>query len=439
MICVRTSSFLAIAFALAATAVGQTPSAKPAVSSEEAKAQELFKAGKFDESLKELEKASKADPKLSPPRILLADYFYRAGQGPQARKLLEQGTAENPRHPAAYLLNGSFAFGEGRLTDTILNCQTALTLAAEPRWDAEQRAKYSRDARLGLAAAFEARRDWAAAKENLLAVLADDPKNGGLRQRAAAAGFFLGFPEQAFTDLQAACKDDPALDPPELQMARLWTARGDAAKAEEWMKKAVSAHEKNAKPFVAYAGWLLDQGKTDAAAPYIEAATKLAPSARDTIALRGLFARYKKDFPAAETAFESLVKDYPSDAFPAWNLALVLVESADASKQRRAVELAESEVKKNAQAAEGYAVLGWVKYKTGNKVDAEKALATASSTGSVSRDLAYFMARLLADQGKYADAGKLLRDALAGTGSFPYRTDAATLLAEVEKHDPPKK
>lgn len=432
----RRVSALSLTLVLAGFAAGQP--AKPVVSPEEQKARDLFQAGKFDDALKELEKAAKADPKLPPPRVTLADLFYRAGQGQAARVQIEQAVADNPRHPAGYLLNGSFAFGEGRLTDAALSCRTALELAADPRWDPDQRKKYARDARLGLASVFEARRDWAAAKENLAAVLNDDPKNTGVRQRAAAATFHLGFPEQALADFQAAAKDDPSADPPELQMARLWGTKDDAAKAEDWLKKAVSANEKNPKAALAYAGWLLDAGKPDAAKPYVEAATKLEPKARDTLAVKGLLARYLKDFPVAEDAFEALAREFPNDPFAAWNLALVLAESADATKRRRAVDLAESEVRKNPKSAEAFAVLGWCLYRSGRADDAEKALAAAGSTGTVSRDLAYFTARVLADKGKFAEARKLLTDAAAAKGAFPYRTDAAALLAEVAKKAPPE-
>lgn len=432
----RPAAALTLTIALALTASGQP---KATVSPEEEKARDLFRNGKFDDALKELEKATKADAKLPPARVTLADYFFRASQGQAARLQLEQAIAENPRHPAAYLLNGSFAFGEGRLTDTALNCRTALDLAADPRWDPDQRKKFVRDARLGLASVFESRRDWASAKENLVAVLNEDAKNTGIRTRVASATFHLGFPEQALAEFQAAWKDDPSAELPELRMAALWGAKDDSEKAEEWLKKAVSAHERDPRPARTYAGFLLDSGKIDAAKPYVEAVGKLDAKARETVALKGLFARYKKDFPTAEEAFETLARDYPNDSFAVWNLALVLVESADTAKKRRAVDLAESEVRKNQRSAEGFAVLGWCLYKSGRPDEAEKALAAAASPGTVSRDLAYFTARILTDKGKFVDAKKLLKNALTAKGPFPYRTEAEALLAEVEKKAPLEK
>src|SRR5262249_31123973 len=149
---------------------------------------------------------------------------------------------------------------------------------------------------------------------------------------------------------------------PELLTATLY-GQNEPQKAEEWLKKAVAAHAKDARATRAYAGWLLDSGQTDAAQPYLDAAVKLDPNNQETIALQGLMARYRKDLPAAERVFEGLYRNHPNYAFAAWNLALVLADSGDKEKQRRAVELAEAEVRKNPRAPEAYAVLGWCYYK----------------------------------------------------------------------------
>jgi tetratricopeptide (TPR) repeat protein len=222
-------------------------------------------------------------------------------------------------------------------------------------------------------------------------------------------------------------------------MARLWAAKEDLAKSEEWLKKAVTTHPSNPAAHRAYAGYLLDDGRADAAAVYIESASKLDPTGKDTAALRGLLARYRKDYAAAESTFETLVKERPEDAFPAWNLALALAGSADDAKHKRAVAIAEAEVRRSPRAAEGYAVLGWCYYRAGRIEDADKALGQAAAAGRVQPDTAYYMAKLLADKGKEAEAQTLLRGAVTGRGPFAYRTDAVAMLAELDKKLPPKK
>ncbi len=425
-------------FGFAAVALGQAPP-KPAPSPDVDKALETFKTGKFDEAFEQLKKACAANSQLQPPRVILAGWFVQAERGKDARATLERFTTEEPKHPDGYLLNASFAFGEGRITDAILSCQAALQFSADARWDAEVRKRYVREARLGLAASFEQRGDWASVKEQLTGLLNDDPKNGPLRQRLGAATFQTGKTEEAFADFQKAFQDDPAVDPPELRLAALWAAKAERDKSEDWLKKAVAAHAANPKTHRAYAGYLLDEGKPDAAQLYIDAAAKLDSKARETATLQALLFRHKKEYGPAEVAFEQLHKDAPGDSFALGNLAIVLVESADDKKKKRAAELAESLVKQNSRAADAYAVLGYCYFKLGRIDDADKALGTAASAGQVGLDTAYYLALVLNEKKKYAEGFKILDEAVKARGPFVYRAEARTFLADLAKRVPEKK
>ena len=436
----RSLSAIICTFGFALLGLAQAPiPPKPASSPDVDKALESFKAGKFDDAYDQLKKACTANPQLQPPRVILAGWFVQAERGKDARSTLERFTVEEPKHPDGYLLNASFAFGEGRITDAILNCQAALQFSADPRWSAELRKRFVRESRLGLVASFERRGDWASVQEQLTGLLNDDPKNGQLRQRLATATFQTGKPDEAFAEFQKAFQDDPAVDPPELRIATLWSAKGERDKTEDWLKKAVAAHGSNPKSHRAYAGWLLDEVKYDAAQLYIDAAVKLDAKARETGALQALLLRHKKDYGPAETAFEQLHKDAPGDPFALGNLAIILVESTDEKKKRRAVELAESLVKQNNRAADAYAVLGYCYFKVGRIDDADKALGTAASAGQVGLDTAYYLALVLNEKKKFTEAYKILEEAVKARGPFVYRSEARVFLAELAKRLPEKK
>lgn len=428
----------AVLFVSVAAAAAQAPQAPPGPA-DDPKAREAFQAGKLDEALKALEAASKANPALPPPRVMLSRWSLEAGQGEQARLLLEQAAAQDPDHPEVLLTNASYALREGRLTDTILSCKAALAAADSPRWDADTRKRFQREARLGLVAAFEARGDVAGAKAVLSDLLAADPKNATLRQRLARTLFILDRPDDAFAELQRAFRDDPSVDPPELVLAQLWTARREFAKAEEWFAKAVAAHADSARVHRALTGYLLDRGKAEAAKAHLAAAQKLDPAARDTKALAGLLARHVRDFATARGVFEELVRDYPTDGFAAANLALVLAEAGHASARRRAAELAEAHVRQNPRLPEARAILGYCLLKLGRGDDAERVARSALGLGPLTPDGAYFLARILADRGAETDAQAILRLAVASTDGFVYRKEAQALLAELDQKHPPKK
>jgi tetratricopeptide (TPR) repeat protein len=416
--------------------VAQTAQTPPVT--EDQKAREAFAAGKVDDALKHLQAAAKANPAAAPPKVTLSRWFLDARRGREARLLLEQAAAEDPGHPDVLLTNGMYALNEGRVTDAVLSGEAALAAAAQPRWDADARRRFQREARLCLVAALDRRGNFAGAREHLTALLKDDPRNPRLRTDLGRANFLLGNTEEAFADFQAARKDDPTLSPPELEVAQLWARKGDFAKADEWFEKAARADPNSARVHRAYGGYLLDRGKPDAAKSHLAVAEKAEPNARDTKALLGLYARYTKDYATAARLFEDLVREHPADGFVRANLALVLAESGDANQRRRAVELAEVYASQNPQSAEPAAVLGYCLFRNGRLADAERALALAASAGQVNLDTAYFLARVFAEKGQVEEAHKLLKSAVAGQGPFVYRKDAEGLLAELEKKLPKK-
>jgi len=353
--------------------------------------------------------------------------------------MIEQAAVEEPGHPDVYLTNASFALAEGRITDTILNCETALRLTESPRWDVETKKRHQREARLGLTAGCERRGDYASVRANLIALLDADPRNAGLRQRLASANFLLGRPEDAFAELQIAVKEDPTLDPPQLSMAQLWTAKHDFAKADEWYAKAVAAYPNSAKVHRALTAYSIDRARIDTAKAHLAAAQKLEPAARETKALMGLIARYAKDYPAATVIFEELVKDHPSFGFGVVNLALTLAESGDMTGKRRATELAEGYATQNQRDGNARAILAYCLYKAGRVADADKVARSVEGLSALTPDGAYFVARILADREAVELAHKLVKAACESKDGFVYRKDAEALLADLDKKLPPPK
>ena len=433
-----------------AAAAGQAPpvpppgaSAPPAAAPGEAsgldKTRAAVAAGKLEVALRELQELAKKDPQSLPPRVTLALLLVAANQGPTARGELEQAAREDPGHPDVYLANAQFALSEGRVTEAILDAKAALEFADSPRWEADRRKRFVRDGRLALAAGLERRQDYAGAAENLNAILKNEPTNGIARLRLGSALFYQGKADEAFAELKKAATDDPALPQPELQMATLYASKNETGPANEWRKKAVAAKPDDPKPLLATASALLDQGELEPAGAAIEAGAKLDKSGKEFRAVRGLYCRYKSEYDKAAGIFEELLRDSPNNSVYGWNLALSLAESPDAQKQRRAVELAESEAKKNPRVTEAFAVLGWCYFKAGQNDVAERALVTASQLGPLSPDGGYFLAKLLAARGRDAEAGSALRQVLASPAAFVYRADAKKLLAEIEARLPKPK
>lgn len=443
LICLLTAfGLLPVAYCPAAEPPLATQPA-PAKSEELQQAEEAFRKGQFDDALAKLREAAKKNPALSPPRLILARMFAAANQGQPARLNLELALTEAPDHPECYVQNGTVALAENRVTDAILNLQTALQLAGAERWTADQRKAFQREARSGLAMAFERRGDWAAARGQLAALLELDSANTAARERMAVALFRMGKADESFAEWQTAAKNNPAADPAELNMARLYAARNDAAagdekQAEDWFQKALQKYAQNARVHQSYAEWLLSLGRLDAAKQHIETASQIDPKSRATRLLRGVLARREKNYSAAEKIFEELLRESPADLFAADQLALVLIEQSDPLQQQRAVQLAEVNARQNPRSAEALATLGWVYFRTGRVDDADKVLGQLISGGTaISPDAAYYVAKVLKEKGKPTEARKILEQALKSTTVFANRTEAEKFLAELPKPPEP--
>lgn len=393
-------------------------------------------AGKANDALRVLQDLAKTDPQSTPPRVALAAILAGSGQGSAARRELELAAREDPKHPEVHLLNAQFALNEGRTTEAILSSQAALQSAVEPRWEADQRARFQRDGRLALAACLERRQDFVAAEANLREILKVEASNGPARVRLGAALFYQGKPTEAFAELAAAAAADPALPQPELQMADLHASKNEAEEASRWRAKAVAARPADYRPQLATASALLDQGKADEAEAFIAAGTKLERGEKELRPVRGLYHRYKREYDKAAAIFGQLHSDSPSNSVYAWNLAICLAETGDKDKQRRAIELAESESRKNSRTTEAFAVLGWCYYKAGQTDAASRALLTGGQLGPLSPDAGYFFAKVYSDQGRYAESLGALKAILASKGAFVYRAEAQALLKDVEPRVP---
>ena len=79
--------------------------------------------------------------------------------------------------------------------------------------------------------------------------------------------------------------------------------------------------------------------------------------------------------------------------------------------------------------ADVYSTLGWIYYKVGKLNEAVAALKTAVQLGPVSRDTAYYAARVMFDVGNKTEARMWLNAALKSPGLFAKQKEAGELNA----------
>jgi tetratricopeptide (TPR) repeat protein len=431
---------LVIAGALGASAPAQDTDKAPAqtkasdsANNEMMEAARKVREGRADEAYEYIRRESAKHPEWSPPRLILARLMLSAGQSAPGRLALERAATETPDHPEIFLTLGTLALGESRFSDAQLNFEHALVLMGSARLDAEKLKNLRREAHAGLAAGAEAREDWKGAQNHLNALLELDPKNGAARQRLGRVLFRLNKADQAYEALTQAAKDNPAQEPPAVSMGWLYSQKGDSKKAEEWFDSALKDDPESARVRVAHAAWLLDQGRAAEARPEIEKAVKLDPKLNEAQRIRAYIAWHLHDLPAAEQILEPLHRDAPGDSSVANLLALALLDQDDAAKRARGQKLAEVNALQFPRSHEALATLGWAHYRGGRLDQAEQKLRAAVQGVRTTPDIAYFLARVLADKGSSEVAKGLLLSALKSPGAFAHRSDAETLLKTLTK------
>jgi tetratricopeptide (TPR) repeat protein len=396
-----------------------------------------FRQQRYDEALKHLQAAAAKRNELPPARLMLAELFFSSNQPAVARAVLEQAAAEHPQHPVVYLVSARQALLEGRRADALVLYEKAAALADAKTWSDNQRRSFLIACRAGRASVAEQRKDWPAAKTAFAELLQLDPKNGPARERFARAIFFLNQHEEAHAQLQQAAKDDPSLKGAEINLGLLFLEKGDLEKAVKSMQLAVKQAPNDPRAHLELGNCLLQQGQLAQAKACADAAAKLDPDAKPLRVLRGLIALASKDFEEAERQYQALLQESPEDSLARDKLALALVEQPSEAKHRRALELATMNVRLYPNAAWPLSTAGWVYYRLGRVEEAERALRAAISGPSTKPDTAYYLARMLSDQGRKEEARQLLELALqAPRGDFTFRQDAEKQLQQLTKTAP---
>jgi tetratricopeptide (TPR) repeat protein len=389
---------------------------------------QLLTQGKGDEAYKLILEAVKKYPVLPPARLILARMLLRASP-PQARSVLEQAAAENPDHPEVFLTIASLAMGEGRVTETILSAQKILDLAAAPRWTADQKTTFNREARAALASAYEARGDWENARTHFAAWLELDPKNGLTRQRYATCLFHLDKADQALAEFQTAVKDDATLLPASVMMARQYMMKNDDKKASEFFEKAVKQEANNARVHIAYADYLLQLDKIDAAKQQTDLAAKIDPKNLEVQKMQGMVARYGRDYSNAIRIFREILASAPADFSASNQLALILADMSDEASKKQALQYAEVNARQYQNNIAALSTYGFCLYRTGNSNQARQVLLKCTANAQVTPDIVYFLALTLADDPTIPkdETTRLLKNALDSKGFFFYRKEAKAL------------
>jgi tetratricopeptide (TPR) repeat protein len=411
-----------------------TPTDVPTQKLDAADALALFKAGDYDGALKLWQETVKKNTDLPPAQVIMAQLYLRSNMLKEAQAALEKATADAPNDPEAYITQANLALLIARDLDKAQAlCQKANGLLATFSKSEKRKQALQPQVYRVLASVAEIRKDWAGAQKALEALLKLDPKNVPAMQRVAFCLFHQKNVDGALARLREAAKIDTNMLTPEAAIAQAYQKMGDLENTKKWMTAAVEAEPNNMKTRLAAGQWALETGQLEVARKHSLAAVRLDPKAQRTKFFRGAIAMFEKDYEAAETYFDLALKQAPNDFGTRNNLAVALIEQPDEARHRRALELAEANVKQFPKTTEVHSTYAWVLYRLGRLDDAEKAIRGAASVATTDVDVAYIMARIAVDRGRKDEAKQLLATALKTTAPALFRPEAEELLKKLSK------
>jgi len=397
-----------------------------------------FRNGDFDGAKALLEVAFKKQPDLSPPRLILAQWFAQANQGAALRAQLEQAIVDMPGDPEAYVIIGDLALQGRRWTEADLVFQKTNELLAGFKGSSRRKSAIQKRALAGLAAVAQNREDWATAVKQLEQWLAVDANNAVALQQLGWVLFQQQKPTEALEKLKAAHQANENVLTPEAILAGFYQRNGDTKNATKWMIAALTGAPKDLRTRLFAAQWSLDTDNLKQAAEQADAAIQLDVKSLDAYLIRGVVALHLKDYAKASECFQKILDETPSNFAASNNLALALIEQDDTAK-KKALEYAEMNARQFPNQAEAFSTLGWVYYKLGRLDQAEAALRKAISGGQMSPDTAYYIARVSTDRDRKDEARQLLESALKSPTPFSMRSDAKELLEKLGKATTEKK
>jgi tetratricopeptide (TPR) repeat protein len=428
-----------------------------------------------ENALKELAAAVVKDPSLPPPNVMVARLCFSSNDQNvvnQGRGFLERAVISHKQTPEVFFLLGRLALTEGRLSDAELNFEKAqlftppkqgevrdpeLPPTAAVGWSDVRRDAFLKEVYAGRVSVCEQRGQWNEAEGHLISWIALDPNDAMAHYRKGRVLFLKEAQdeskkpknyaearkefESAYTMALEQIQNTENKDeltvvlPPNLAMQQMLAGTPDNKATQEEVDELLKLVEsypndkEKARVYSELSKWYLQQNnptKAGELAGLAQGKDKESPAMNQLSAVM----RYYANDPGALTDFTKLNSDAPDDFTASNYLALLLAESRRPEDKKKAVRLAELNVRLNPKSSEAVSTLGWAYYRDGRTPDAMQVYAALLQAaqrgeGQINADTAYYIAKVTFDSpGATERLGgiiNLLRQSTSSQGPFKNR------------------
>ncbi len=364
---------------------------------------ELLQTGDIDSAREQLDAMSATISDAPHPSVHVCRLLIESGDVSTGRRMLESlPLVESLDYEVSYAFT-SLAVIERRWFDGLVLVERTQSLAIPDRWSSRYQSIVHADLAYLKGVCCEGRNDWEAAANAYRNVLQTFAESKLAIAGSARAEFHLRHIEASFAQFKRLCEVEPTALPPEVQIAQLYDAMGDAAQTERWFRQSLatasqdsSATSQRAAAQLAFARWLIWNNRPDEVRSVMSETPVPVELEAERAYLAALVARMERRFDVAQRILSKLHRQTPADLLVGNQLALVLIECDDEASRARSLQIAETNVRNHPQLSETWSTLGWIQYRLGDSSKATESLAVAARSGVVSRDTAYFISQLQA-------------------------------------------
>lgn len=384
-------------------------------------------------AIEKLAQFREVDPALPPPPLLVAAMFFALNQLEAGHQVLERAAVEFPDYPGVYTALARLSINQGWWASSAALLAQLRQAIDAGSWTDEQKKHFELEYLDGLADTATGQQRFDEARRHLLQLRTALPDNASVSFRLADLDFRQNNSDDALENLTAARRHDAKLLPPELVLFQWSSRQGQVADAEKWIQAAAEKFPDERSVQLEYGRFLLERAQLEEAALWINRAAKNGAPLPIARFLQGQIDFLRPSYSVAEATFGELLIDNPNDLGVRNMRALCLIESSDPDRRQEALEIASANLRANPNNPQLASTLAWVLYRLGNVQQAKQILTQVTSLPNYPADTAYYLARMLVDDGKDENAAKELTRALESRGMFLYRIRAQLELETINQ------
>ena len=368
---------------------------------------QAFQSGDISECLSQLKTAVAKRPTLPSPNVILAGFHLRAGQGREARRLLEQEARKSTRHPQLYLSLAKLALAENRLTDAEVHYDKLDSLDVPASWTDAENTWLRTSVLEGRANLAEQREHWDAAAALFSQLHQLQPQNVNWQLRTARALFQAEEFDQAYEQLDIASRRDPKIGPPDLAMAVLYTRAKKYKEADRWYQKVLARMPDDARARSSYVMSLLYQNRGQEAKDH---ALKIVDQHGSSTMLElqlGIAARQLGQLDDAREHLLKALELSPNSDEAQYHLILTMAAMDDPDARQQALERGKEFVKAQPDSALALSAMGAAYHAEKQFTQAEEVLQRAVTSPLMRPEGLFILGKVYQAQNRQEKAAKV--------------------------------